>query len=106
VDLPQKSNRRGDDVESRFADLAIDRLAVLQDIDVRRCRCDAFGNDPAAQQRVDEGALAGVELADDDEEKQLVQLLDGPRERLLMFGGGGEPVLRFQGSKVPRFQGS
>ena len=57
------------------------------------------GDHPAAEQRVDERALAGVELADDDEQEQLVELLDRAVERLLMFGGGVEPA---QGDTQPR----
>ena len=46
--------------------------------------------DLAADERVDEGALAGVELADDDEQEQLVELLDRAVERLLVLGRGIE----------------
>ena len=42
-------------------------------------------------ERVDERALPGVEFADDDEQEQLVELLDGLVERVLMFGCGVEP---------------
>ena len=46
--------------------------------------------DPAADDRVDERALAGVEFADDDEQEQLVELLDRLLERPLLVGGGVE----------------
>ena len=48
---------------------------------VRRRRRDAFLHQPLAGEGVDEGALSGVELADDDEEEQLVELLDRSLER-------------------------
>ena len=66
------------------------RLAVLQDVDLRRRRGHAFFDDPAADERVDEGALAGVELADDHEQEELVELLDRPLERGLLIGRGVE----------------
>ena len=44
-----------------------------------------FLRDRAADERVDEGALAGVEFADDDQQEQLVELLDRAIERLLML---------------------
>ncbi len=75
----------------RLADLPLERLAVLQHVDLRRRRRHAFLGDLAADQRVDEGALAGVELADDHQEEQLVELGDGRLERLLMLAGGVEP---------------
>ena len=43
-----------------------------------------------AGQRVDEGALAGVELADDDEQEQLVELLDRALERRHVLVAGAE----------------
>ena len=38
-----------------------------------------------AEQRVDERALARVELADHHQQEQLVELADGARERLLVL---------------------
>ena len=48
---------------------------------LRRRRGDAFLEDALADERVDERALAGVELADDDEEEELVELDEGGPER-------------------------
>ena len=84
-------DRGGDDVQCGLADLPIGGLAVLQHVDLRRRRRHALFDDPAADQRVDEGALAGVELADDHQQEQLVELLDRLLERGLMFGRGVEP---------------
>ena len=69
-------------------------LAVLQHVDLRRGRRDPFGDHLAAEQRVDEGALAGVELADDDQEEELVELLDRAVERLLVLRRRVEPGQR------------
>ncbi len=38
---------------------------------------DAFGQIVAAEEGVDDGALAGVELTDDDDEEELFQLGEG-----------------------------
>ena len=43
-----------------------------------RRRRRPFLHQPAARQRVDEGALPRVEFADDDQQKQFIQLLDRP----------------------------
>ena len=53
----------------------------------------------AAEQRVDEGALAGVELADDDEQEELVELLDRAVERGLVLRRRIEPD---EGGAQPR----
>ena len=77
---------RGDDVQLRFTHLPVERVAVLEHVDLRGRRRDAFLRDRAADERVDERALAGVEFADDDEQEELVELLDRAVERLLVFG--------------------
>ena len=77
-----------------LAHVPLDGLAVLQHVDLRGGRRDPFLDDLAAEQRVDERALAGVELADDDEQEQLVELLDRAVERLLVLGRGVEPGQR------------
>ena len=74
-----------------LADRALERLAVLQDVDLRRRRRHAFLGDLAADERVDEGALAGVELADDHQEEELVELGDRGLERLLVLPRRVEP---------------
>jgi hypothetical protein len=60
-------------------------VAVANDVNRRRCRRDPLGEKPFAEQRVDEGSLAGIELADDDEQKQLIQLEQRPVEHLQVF---------------------
>ena len=42
------------------------------------------------EEGVDEGALAGVEFTDDDEQEEFVELLDGSTQRLPVFVGGAE----------------
>ena len=61
-------------------------IAELQQVDLRRRRRDALDEDGGPEQRVDEGALAGVELADDDDEEQLVELLDRAAQGLEVGG--------------------
>ena len=90
VDLAEQRRRRGDDAKRRAADLLLDSLAVLEDVDLRGRRRDSFERHSAAHDRIDECALAGVELSDDDEEEQLVELLDRLLQRLLLVGSGIE----------------
>ena len=77
-------------MEGGLADLPIRGVAELKDVDLRRRRGHALFDDPAAKERVDECALAGVEFADDHQEKELVELLDRLLEGGLMFGCGVE----------------
>ena len=72
-------------MEVGVRDLPASRLAVLQDVDLRGRRRDPLVRDRRADERVDERALAGVELADDDEEEQFVELLDRLLERGLVI---------------------
>jgi hypothetical protein len=53
-------------------------------------RRNPFLEDGLAHQCVDEGALAGVELADDDHEEELVELADRCGERGLIIRGGAK----------------
>ena len=57
---------------------------------LRRRRRDALFEDARADEGIDEGALAGVELADDHEEKQPIELRDRPLERRAVVGGDVE----------------
>lgn len=57
-------------------------LAVTQNRDRSRRRKISHREDFVAQERVDEGALATIILADDDEKKQLVHLVDESSEAL------------------------
>ncbi len=78
-------------VEGRLEGFAGDLGAVLDEVDAGGGRGDPLFEDLAAEQGVDEGALAGVELAGDDEEEELVELPGGPLEGLLVLGRGVEP---------------
>ena len=55
------------------------RVAVLEQVNLRGGGRDAFAKDGLAGKGVDERALAGVELADHDEQEELVELPDGRR---------------------------
>jgi hypothetical protein len=54
-----------------------DLFAPLHQRDARGGRCRAFEQHLFPQQRVDEGALARIELPHDDDQEQFVQLQDG-----------------------------
>ena len=94
--------RRVDDVEvleevdwganradARAEDLGRGRGTVADEVNVRGRRRDAFVEHARAEQGVDERALAGVELADDDEEEELVELPHRLGERGGVWTGGG-----------------
>jgi hypothetical protein len=70
--------------------VVLDRVAVLQDVDLRRGRGHTFLDDPTAQESIDEGALAGIELADDHQQEQLVELFDRTGQRRLMLRSRSE----------------
>jgi len=57
--------------------LAGERLAPGDMVDLRRRRCHPFGKHRLAEESVDERALAGVELTDDHQQKELVELAHG-----------------------------
>ena len=63
-------------------------VPVPQDLHRDGRRRHPFLEDRRAEQGVDERALAGVELADDDQQEQFVELTDRLRERGLSFLGG------------------
>ena len=62
-----------------------DGVAVLQEVNLRGRRRHAFLQDGLSGQGVDEGALAGVEFADDHEQEEFVELADGRGERRLVL---------------------
>ncbi len=86
VDVAEQVGRSGDHLQAVLADLLGDRVAVLQHVNRRRRRRHAFLQDRLADERVDERALAGVELADDDQQEELVELADRRGQRRLVGG--------------------
>jgi len=64
--------------------------AVADQVDAGGGRGDPLLQEPAAQEGVDEGALAGVELAGDDEQEELVELARRALEGRLVLGRGVE----------------
>jgi hypothetical protein len=76
MNLPQHVNRCLHDLDAALAALTGERVAVFEDVNPRGGRRHPFLQRRLADQRVDKGALAGVELADNYEEEQLVELAD------------------------------
>jgi hypothetical protein len=66
-DLTQQVRRVGPFEDEGLEQLLAWLLAVAQQVDPVGGGCHAFGQHPLAQQGVDEGGLAGVELAGDDQ---------------------------------------
>jgi hypothetical protein len=62
------------DLDTVGSDAARWRLAVAEEDDARRGRRDSLLQDRPAEESVDEAALAGVELTDEDEQEGLVEL--------------------------------
>jgi hypothetical protein len=77
VDLAEDLRGRRNHVKVRLSYAAVQRLAVLQHVDLRRRRRHPFLRHLRADERVDERALSGVEFSDDDEQEKLVELFDG-----------------------------
>ncbi len=74
-------------------------VAVTQQIDDRRGRGHPFRHDGATGQRVDECRFAGIELADDHEQKERSELPGRILKRALIFIGGG---IGFEDRRQPR----
>ena len=76
ADFAQQFDRRGDQGQVLFNRGALFFITVAQQVDLRSRRGDAFLEQFAAQQRVDERTLARVKLADYDQQKELIDLQD------------------------------
>ena len=85
ADFSEQLDRRLDDEQVRLTHGLLRVVAVLEDGDHRCRRRDAFFHQRLADEGVDEGAFPGVELADDDEEKELVELGNRLVEGLLLI---------------------
>ena len=74
VDLAQERRRVAVDDDAVAGARSCAWLAVDQQVDHAGRRRHPLGHDRLADQRVDEGRLAGVELADDHQQEQRLQL--------------------------------
>ena len=63
---------------------------MAQEVDDGRGREDPLRHHRRAGEGVDEGRLAGIELADDDEEEERGQTLGGVLDRGAVLGGDWE----------------
>jgi hypothetical protein len=88
VHLAEDLHGQGDLLEVPSRGAATPALSVTQELDPRRRRRDALGEDRLPEERVQDGALAGVELPDHDEQEEVVELGDRARERLLVLVPG------------------
>ncbi len=76
-DLAEQFHRRGLYPHPILARAALGRLAVAQQVNLVGRRRHALRLERLAEQGVNEGRLAGVELTGDDQQKQLVKLANG-----------------------------
>ncbi len=76
VEILEEVDRGRDLPDAAFDDLDTAGGAVADQVNLRGGRRHAFFENARPEQGVDERALAGVELTDDDEEKELVELAD------------------------------
>ena len=90
LQVAQQFDRRGHDQRAGRIVVRREGRAVANQLDARGGRGHAFLEHALAEQRVDERALAGVELADDNEHEELVELTDRGHERLEVRGSGRE----------------
>ena len=88
VDFLEELHRGGDDFGgSVVGRLAVVLFAVLQKEDALRGGGDTFLQNGRAQKSIDEGALSGIELPNDHQQKQLVELKDGLLQGGLILRG-------------------
>ena len=76
---------RHDLFHASLEDLPAFLVTVAQPMNPGCRRRDAFRQQSLAEQCVDESALSGVELTDNDQQKELVQLTNGLLERCQIF---------------------
>ena len=76
VEVAQHIERIVVELEMRTDGLRRSRFPVTENGDRPRRRKVSHREDLVAEERVDESALAAVVLADDDEQKELVHLID------------------------------
>ena len=88
--VAQQFHRRGHDTNAVGAHRRFDRVAMLQDVDLRRGRRDTFLQHLLPGEGVDERALAGVEFADHDEQEEFIELANRRGERRLIGIGRTE----------------
>ena len=95
VDVTEQLHRRGEDPQTIGIGRRGHCVTIFQHLDLRCGRCDTLHHHGSSQQAVDEGALTCVELTDDDDEKQLVELVDRGGQRCTIFRPGTEFGERF-----------
>ena len=86
VDVAEQVGRSRDQAHAVVARFLTNLISVLEQVDGGRRRRHTLLQDLLADQRVDEGALSGVELPDDDQQEEVVELADRRRERRLIGG--------------------
>ncbi|HEY5675575.1 MAG TPA: hypothetical protein VIR81_02250 [Myxococcales bacterium] len=89
-DVAQEGGGMGDLFDAVGAQACGGGLAVAQDGDAGGGGGDAFGKHRLADEGVDEGGFAGVELTGDDEQEGFFEGLGGAAQRLGVLGGGLE----------------
>jgi hypothetical protein len=85
VDLAQDLDRRAQLLDAVLDDRLLDFVAVEQAMDAPGGGRHALVEQPVREQGVDEGALAGVELANHHQQEELVELANRLLERRLVF---------------------
>jgi len=74
VNVGEQLGLSGHDSDSAVAGRRMPGFSTFQQVDLRSCRRDTFLQDVFADERVDERTLSRVELAHDDQQKDLVEL--------------------------------
>ena len=76
VDVAKQLHRCGQDAQTIGIGFRFHDVAIFQQLDLRCGRGDALLHDGSPEQAIDERALSGVEFANADDQKQLVELAD------------------------------
>ena len=87
-ELAQGLDRGGDPFTHRAHGFSRERLAPADVVDLRGRRCHPFGKHRLAEESVDERALAGVELADNHQQKKFVELAHRIGQGFQVLGAG------------------
>jgi hypothetical protein len=91
VDLSEQAYGGSHEVCGSVYAPTLDLVTVFQQTNALGCRCDAFLEDRLAEKCVDEETFSGIELADDNEQKKLIELSNRGFESRLVVGRDIDP---------------
>jgi hypothetical protein len=87
ADLGQQIGWQDEDVLVLIHHPVLGTWPVPQDVDMRGGGCNTLFEQLLAQQRVNQGTFPGIELAHDDQQKKIVELLNGLSDGFVVLRG-------------------